>query len=233
MCFSIKHIKTRSIAAKTAGFTLLEMLVVVLLVALLSGVLMQGFVYMAGIYGAVERRQDLARSQYLLEGWLRDSVQGVVNGVDGPAGKDVFFEAEETFFRGISLAPLVGLRGGGNTTNGSHLPQVRVPHKIEWRIEQADDTVKLKYGESIITSELWQWYNIREWRAAEASLSYWHNGRLLSRFPERRPSQTGKRALLPSGVVLTVRGVRVDLSVFAALNSNPQKYRSPVASDDM
>ncbi|WP_250657382.1 prepilin-type N-terminal cleavage/methylation domain-containing protein [Alkalimarinus coralli] len=233
MFFSIKRIEVKAFPVRNSGFTLLEMLVVVLLVALLSSVLMQGFVYMAGIYGAVERRQDLARSQYLLEGWLRDSIQGMVNGVDGPVGKGVRFEGDETSFKGISLEPLVGLEGQGGATDGISLPHVRVPHKIEWRLEQTVDAVKLRYGESIVTGERWQWYNVREWKAAEASLSYWYNGRLITNFPEKSHSGTDGGMLLPSGVVLTVRGVRTNFSVFIALNSNPKKYRSPVASDDM
>lgn len=233
MFFSIKRIEAKAFLIRNAGFTLLEMLVVVLLVALLSSVLMQGFVYMAGIYGAVERRQDVARSQYLLEGWLRDSVQGMVNGIDGPAGKGVRFEGDESSLKGISLEPLVGLGDKGGATDGLHLPHVRVPHKIEWRIEQTVDSVKLRYGESIVTGERWQWYNVREWKAAEASLSYWYNGRLITSFPEKRQSEMDGGMQLPAGVVLTVRGVRTNFSVFIALSSNPKKYRSPVASDDM
>lgn len=223
MFFSTKPFVTR-----TAGFTLLEMLVVVLLVAMLSGVLMQGFVYMSRVYGSVERRQDLALSQYLLEGWLKDTVQGLVNGIDGPLGEGVYFEGDETFFRGITLEPLVGLQGDDNRVDD--MPAPRIPHKIEWRIEKTDNAVRLKYGEAPLTSETWQWYNVREWKAAEASLSYWHEGRLLSRF-SALPQSFGvkKSTLLPLGIVLTVNSVRTQSSVFVALHSSPNKYRPPEA----
>lgn len=196
------------------GFTLLEMLVVILLVSLLASLMMQGFIYMAGIYSTVERRQTQLQTQELLEGWLRDSVQGLINGIDGDLSGAAEFIGEESFFSGISLTPL------GYSAAGA-------PYPVEWRLEQNDSVLRLLYGETAPGTET-QWYILREWPNAQASWSYFYNGEWYRSFPERRRSAINpNEPALPDAIALSVVGLRQPFDMIIAVNGANAVYRAP------
>lgn len=217
----MRYLNNRA-AFRCEGFSLLEMLVVLLLVSMLAGLLMQGFIYMSGVYGAVERRQKMSNSQQLLRDWLKGSVQGIVNNVDGRFASRVPFEGDQDYFRAISFKPLASVDFQGPT-------RTYAAYKIEWRLEHSAQTLRLMYGEALLAGGEWQWYVLREWPGAEASWRYWSNGQWYESFPVQGVGMDmgSQQLYLPSGIALTVKGLRVPFEVFIALNSNPARYRPP------
>lgn len=211
MSFSIKPALGR-----LCGFTLLEMLVVILLVSLLASLMMQGFIYMSGTYQTVERRQLRAQQQELFEGWLRDSIHGVVNGVDGTLGKDNQFSGDAVSFSGISLGSLAGQPPG-------------TPIKIIWSLEQKNAQIALRYGEAPLTGGAITWYTVKEWPGTvSASWQYLHNGQWLSSFPPQASVfARDKKAVLPRAISLHVNSVPVPIELIVSVRSSPNIYTPP------
>jgi type II secretory pathway pseudopilin PulG len=193
------------------------MLVVVLLVSLLASLLMQGFVYMSGTYHAVERRQLRAQQQELFEGWLRDSIHGVINGVDGEFGKNNQFSGDSTSFSALSLGSLAGQPPG-------------TPIKIVWSLEQKNGLVLLRYGEAPLAGGAMTWYTLKEWPGTvSASWHYLHNGEWLSSFPlQTSIFARNKKTALPRAISLYVNSVPVPIELIVSVRSNPNEYAPPV-----
>ncbi len=208
---------TKPTRQDSQGFTLLEMLVVVLLVSLLASLLMQGFVYMSGTYHAVERRQLRAQQQELFEGWLRDSIHGVINGVDGEFGKNNQFSGDSTSFSGLSLGSLAGQSPG-------------TPVKIVWSLEQKNGLVLLRYGEAPLAGGAMIWYTLKEWPSTvSASWHYLHNGEWLSSFPlQTSIFARNKKTALPRAISLYVNSVPVPIELIVSVRGNPNEYAPPV-----
>ncbi|MFA7555322.1 MAG: prepilin-type N-terminal cleavage/methylation domain-containing protein [Spongiibacteraceae bacterium] len=208
---------TKSKVSPTAvkGFTLLEMLVVILLVSLLSGMLMQGFIYMASVYGVVERRQSAMQTQSLFAGWLHDSISGIVNGIDHEGFERFKFHGTASGFEAISLAPLVSRLYGQ-------------PHSIQWQLEQNDELISLRYREVTIPGGAGGWHIIREWQGVEAHWLYLSDGEWVVQYPqaslrfEERPAH-----VLPQAIALEVIGGRRPEIVVVALVADDQEYRPP------
>lgn len=207
----------RSNLRKSAGFTLLEMLVVVLLVSLLASLLMQGFIYMSGTYHAVERRQARAQQQELFEGWLRDSVHGIVNGVDGESGKSAVFSGDASSFSAISLSPLAGLLQGS-------------PAKISWSIEREGNQIVLRYGEAPLTGGVTHWHVIKEWPdTVTASWFYLHNSEWLESFPlQTSVFKRDEKNVLPRAIGLRVDTVPIPIELIISVRANSNIYSPPV-----
>jgi general secretion pathway protein J len=201
---------------QSQGFTLLEMLVVILLVSLLASLLMQGFVYMSGTYYAVERRQLRAQQEELLEGWLRDSIHGVINGVDGELSKNNQFSGDSTSFSGMSLGSLAGQPQG-------------TPIKIIWSIEQKDGLILLRYGEAPLSGGPMIWYTLKEWPGTvSASWQYLHDGQWLTNFPPQTSIfARNKKTALPRAISLHVNSVPVPIELIISVRSNPNIYMPP------
>lgn len=199
------------------GFSLLEMLVVILLVSLLASLLMQGFVYMSGAYSAVERRQTRAEQQDLLEGWIRDSIHGLINGVDGDFGKDQIFSGDEASFTGISLNALSDNPMG-------------TPVKIVWSLERENGRLLLRYGEAPLSSvDKMKWHTIKEWPASvNASWHYLHQGEWLNGFPLQASAfARDKKNVLPQAISLYVESVPLPVQIIIAVRNNPAAYVPP------
>lgn len=208
---------TRSAPGVPRGFTLLEMLVVILLVSLLASLMMQGFIYMSGTYQTVERRQLRAQQQELFEGWLRDSIHGIVNGVDGTWGKDNQFSGDSASFSGISLGSLAGEPSG-------------TPIKIVWSLEKKNAQTLLRYGEAPLTGGAMTWYTLKEWPSTvSASWQYLHDGEWLSSFPTQTSIfARDKKAVLPRAISLYVNSVPIPIELIVSVRGNPNAYVPPV-----
>lgn len=208
---------TRPAPSGLRGFTLLEMLVVILLVSLLASLMMQGFIYMSGTYQTVERRQLRAQQQELFEGWLRDSIHGVVNGVDGNWGKDNLFSGDAASFSGISLGSLAGQPPGR-------------PIRIVWSLEKKNAQTLLRYGEAPLTGGVMTWYTLKEWPSTvSASWQYLYDGEWLSSFPTQTSIfARDKKAVLPRAIGLYVNSVPVPIELIVSVRSNPKAYTPPV-----
>jgi general secretion pathway protein J len=209
---------TRICRSKSVGFTLLEMLVVVLLISLLASLLMQGFIYTSGIYKSVERRQGFALRDQLLNGWLRDSIHGLVNGADGRAAEKIYFSGNQDGFSGISLGSLTGRSPG-------------LPVVCAWSIERTSTSSLLVYTESsLYGGGEGTKYIVREWSDPQinAHWQYLQDGEWRTEFPVRTSVfKRDDKNLLPRAIALYVDTLPVPLEIIISVRSSPIHYAPP------
>ncbi|MEN0037218.1 MAG: prepilin-type N-terminal cleavage/methylation domain-containing protein [Cellvibrio sp.] len=201
-----------------AGFTLLEMLVVVLLVSLLASLLMQGFIYTSGVYKSVERRQALAQREELLNGWLRDSIHGLINGADGEIAQKVYFSGNQDSFSGLSLGALSGRFPG-------------LPVVITWSIERTANTSALIYSEAPLYGGNAERYVIREWPDSKMAISwqYMQDGGWQQSFPAKTSVfKRDDKNLLPRAIALHVSSLATPFEIIISVRSSPLRYAPPV-----
>lgn len=114
-----------TLPARTAGFTLLEMLVVLVLMGLLTALVAQALGGLAAIDNSLERAEQRLRQDYLAEHQLRELVGGLV---PDPA-LDHDFAGNARSFAGLSLGSLAARPG--------------VPLPVQVRIESGADGPQL------------------------------------------------------------------------------------------
>lgn len=200
---------------RSKGFTLLEMLVVLLIVSLVSALLMQGFLYMAGVYGVVDRKQKALQSNQLTTGWLKDSVQGLVNGADGIAWKEYSaqpFTGTDSGFEGLGLAAL-------STAGGVVTPLV-----VEWRFEGGSSgELSLIYSERRFGRAEVDRHVVRHWPRGVARISYLVADQWHANFP---PAQ-GQNDRLPGAIRVEVDSPRAPLYVIVRPGASTGQYIAP------
>jgi prepilin-type N-terminal cleavage/methylation domain-containing protein len=113
----------RRLAFYSGGFTLVELLVVLVIIGLISGVLLTGFERVLDIRLRLGEFLDGVEAPVLVADWFRASIGGLVP--DAPDGPDKFIGAPRKMI-GLSLAPI-------NATAG-------VPTRITWQIVFNDQT---------------------------------------------------------------------------------------------
>lgn len=200
---------------RVRGFTLLEMIVVLLIVSLVSALLMQGFLYMAGIYSVVDRKQKLMQVNQLSGGWFADSVRGLVNGVDGVAWiarAEKPFSGTEQGFEGISLTAL-------STAGG-----VVSPLLVEWQlVSDSSGGLSLVYVEHRLGRNEEDRRIVRDWPRASGHFSYYSAGQWYGRFPV-----DGKTArILPDAIRLEVESLRAPLQLIVRPGAATSTYHAP------
>ncbi|HAQ26198.1 MAG TPA: hypothetical protein DCQ80_09570 [Pseudomonas sp.] len=197
------------------GFTLLEMIVVLLIVSLVSALLMQGFLYMASVYGVVERRQKVQQGNQLAGGWLSDSVRGLVNGIDGASWivrSEAPFAGTEEGFDGIGLVAL-------STAGG-----VVRPLKVEWHLEsEASGALALVYSEQRIERDDADRFVVRRWSRGRGRFSYLSEGQWHDRFPVGDK----KDSVLPQAIRLDVDSPRAPLQLVIRPGASHRRYVAP------
>lgn len=206
MRYSIKRVR---------GFTLLEMLVVLLIVSLISALLMQGFLYMAGVYGVVDRKQKVMQINQLSGGWFADSVRGLVNGVDGAAWMAQSarpFSGSEQGFEGIGLLALSSAGG------------VVSPLIVEWQlVGDSSGGLSLVYGERRLGRSEDDRHVARHWPKASGRFSYFSAGQWYERFPV---GDDGGR-VLPDAIRVQVSSSRAPLQLIVRPGSSSSAYVAP------
>lgn len=203
------------------GFTLLEMMVVLVLVGLISAMLMQGFVYVAGIYNAVERRQVSWQHHMLQRAWLQESVRSLTNGVDGELAKNYYFRGNEQGFSGLAVQGLSYAGGVGR------------PVRVQWQLEQnsEQDVLSLRYreiklGQEVVSDEENPWYLVGRWSQSQGEFSYYSHGQWLSAFSGR--SEVNKFIpLVPDLIRLRINSDRDPIDLWLATAVSPYPYRPP------
>lgn len=110
-------------AGAQAGFTVLELLTVLVLISLLSLVLMTGFERVIDIRSRLTTFIDETEAPVLVADWFRATISGLV--ADRADGNDRFVGGPRQLV-GLSLAPLDGTAG--------------VPTRITWEIVFNDQT---------------------------------------------------------------------------------------------
>ena len=124
------------------GFTLLEVLVVLVLVSLTMTVLMQGVLYTLQLRTQFLTQQQRLREDFLPESWFRSSSAALA---PVKADRPEAFQGDREGFRGLSLMPLLGKPGE--------------PVRIEWRLTSSDGQRILQYRqenrEEVVAVSAW------------------------------------------------------------------------------
>jgi general secretion pathway protein J len=140
------------------GFTILEMLVVLVLVSFISALLLEGFSYVLHLRSSfLAQLEDLQRGT-LQEYWFRSTTAAIIT--DYRDGSNIF-KGEERKFSGLTLAALD--------------QSIGVPTSFTWKMEYADGIMVLRYQNS--NNKTW---DISYWFNNEGSFRYmdkagkWH-----------------------------------------------------------
>lgn len=114
----------RAGAARTQapGFTLIEILVVLTIVALISGSVLLAFQRILDVRLRLAQFLDGTDTPNLIAGWFRDLVDGLVPDIKDGADQ---FAGSARSFTGLSVAPLNGMAG--------------VPTRITWQLAYDPD----------------------------------------------------------------------------------------------
>ena len=164
---------------KVGGFTLLEVLVVLVLVSLVVGFLMQGFSHVLKLRVYFVGQAEQQQTRILKEQWFRTLVGSVTpaysEGVDQ-------FQGEKTELIGLTMASLDSRPG--------------VPVPLHLRLVNEDGAVELRY----LTAGGAEWV-LGQWQDAEGKFEYldkkgnWHT---------RWPPGLGVHEQLPVAIQLNV-----------------------------
>lgn len=215
-----------SFKSRQHGFSLLELLVVLLLVGLISTMLMQGFVYVAGIFQTVERRQQVWDQQLLQRNWLIESVRSLTNGVAGSLAQGHYFKGDAQGFSGLAV---YGLSYSGGVVR---------PVQVEWQLLNEKGVLQLRYREltlrdSALLAEDTPWYVMGRWPQAQGTFTYAHKGQWSTQFTA--VSRTGAQlsARLPQAVRLQIDAGPRSMDIVAKMAVTPSIYRAPEPDRDV
>ncbi len=158
------------------GFTLLEMLVVLIIVGLAAGLLFEGSAQVMGMQSRLEGQLVQLRGTSMRADWLRQLVEGLQP--DYQDGKNIF-KGSARGFSGLSTNPLSGDYAGLE------------PFALVLAFDQAHGGVALRYGDSPDAPVL------MSWQAGRAVLRYWDNQGVAH---EDWPPPLGLWPQLPFGI---------------------------------
>lgn len=212
---------------RQSGFTLLEMMVVLVLVGLISAMLMQGFVYVAGIYSSVERRQQHWQQQMLQRAWLKESVRSLINGVDGTLAQPHFFQGDKQGFTGLALQGLSYAGGVGR------------PLRVQWLLERdVDQGVlflryrELKLAKDSVDGDENPWYVVARWQEGQGQFSYYSQGDWLPSFSGRVLSGQDINPRVPELIRLQVETGTRSFDILLATAVTIMPYVSPEIANE-
>lgn len=203
-------------ASRQKGFTLLEMIVVLMITALVGALIMQGFLYFAGLQQASERQGQRLQQQTHLRGWLQDSVRTMVNGVDGIWTDLPPFQGGAD---GMSGTAYVGLTYAGGVAR---------PTAVQWQLISEGGGVTLRYRERPEGSEQSSiWYRVRHWPESTAWFEYKTDTKWSREFSAESAVGQKSATVLPYGIKLTVDTPREQQVTTIAVPVTPMSYRAP------
>ena len=164
----------------SGGFTLIEVLVVLILVGMTSGILFQAMQRAFGLQARFGSELFKAQQGQMATGWYRQTVQGLLP--DYPGGSS-FFRGDATGFAGLSSNPLDEDYGA--------------PTSIAWKLQPNADTgtTDLVYTDAQHTT------TVLNWRSSKARFVYLDN-QLTPH--EQWPPPLGLFAQLPTHIELQV-----------------------------
>jgi general secretion pathway protein J len=160
------------------GFTLLEMLVVLVLVTLISTLLLEGVSYVLHLRSGFLTQLEESQKGTLQEHWFRSSVSAIITAYRKDE-KNVF-KGEKRQFNGLTIAPLDNVTG--------------IPSSFAWQLKYDDGVTTLYYQNS--QEESWE---IAHWLGIEGHFLYrardgeWH---------KKWPPFGLKMAQIPSVILL-------------------------------
>jgi len=171
---------SRSSARLSQGFTLVEVLVVLVLVSMLSVLLIDGISQVLQIQVRLSERGASMQQQSLEQSWFRRVLHGTI------ADKEYPFEIKRDRLSGLTLEPLLGQ------------PGVPTPFALSLRV--SDGAIALQYSESAYDP-----VDLAVWDAGGATESFafsvvQNDGNLGDRWPSRASDDEQ----LPRGVGLRI-----------------------------
>ncbi len=196
--------------AAATGFTLVEILVVLIIVSLISGIVFFAFERVLDARQRLAEFLDGTDTPNLIAAWFRDDVDGIVP--DAKGGADIFSGAPRRL-TGLSVAPLNGMAG--------------VPTRVTWEItfDPSSGRTYLRYQDADA-----QVLTIASWPEDRGNFRYC--GTNLSCY-ETWPPPSGQASEVPSLIVLnTVKGTE-DWTILAAPTAAhdppppPQRFGNP------
>ncbi len=177
-----------------AGFTLLEVLVVLVITSLIMTLLMQGLSYVLQLRGHVGGQLEYQYRTALQEGWYRDLVAGLY---PDHRGHPDLFRGEADRLSGLSAGTLSDFGG--------------MPVRFELRLQGGEDGPELHYSDT----HSGDWVLAAWDGATEAAFSYldgqggWHS---------HWPPKEGDQSQLPVMVRLAVAQEPIPVEWLAAVN---------------
>ena len=183
---------------KATGFTLLEVLVVLLIVSLISTMLVQGISMVLSLRYRFLAQLNCQQKDVLQSHWFREVCTAFTPEQSGAGG---IFAGTGKQIHGLSLAPLLGKPG--------------VATQVDFNLERKADEMVLSYredgGEPI---------DIGRWPAVEGTFNYIDaEGRRRDQWP---PASLDTAAQLPDAVMLRVDSARGPLAWFVAIPGRHQ-----------
>ena len=164
--------------SRQLGFSLMEMLVVLVLVSMISGLVVQTSTTLFGQYTKVKTHLEGLQSNLLPDSWLRASVASLVVSPD----ETHWFRGDAGYFEGFTLSP-VTLEAGALT-------------RVKWSLERNNQYIELKVVQNDDASIL-----VNRWRANSAKFQYYADAEsVLAEWPGR----LNDPAFLPAGILLEV-----------------------------
>ncbi|WP_334021624.1 PulJ/GspJ family protein [Alteromonas sp. S015] len=173
------------------GFTLLEMMVVLVIVSLISVLLMQGFSFVIGLQERIRVQLVTVQNVELKEQWFRLVTRAIIREDTAP---DDRFQGDNNQFSGTTLQPLHNKLG--------------VPTQVQWRIEYDGENTSLFYSEADEEP-----IRIISWRGREQSFQYldeegvfhdeWPPEDSLMPAAFSNASNSSKSSPLPNGILLS------------------------------
>lgn len=192
---------------QNTGFTLLEMMVVLVLVSLITVLLMQGFSFVVGLQERIRQQLIQIQDSELREQWFRMVVRSFHR---GRSSDDAAFHGDAKQLSGLVLQPLNKVAG--------------MPTTISWKIEQVGTDYFLTYQEEQEVP-----VTIMRWATATPEFRYMDDkGNLNETWPPTTentaftfdPFQRLNTPILPKGVVLLDTSERTPLLWYVSISNN-------------
>ena len=162
----------------TRGFTLLEILVVLVLVGLVSTLVMEGFSFAINLQGRLKTQIVDNQLRSIQEQWFRQVSRAFYEA--SPSAKNTVFTGTQNRIIGMSLVSLSG--------------NVGIPTKTTWLIETTEDGQQLAYQSGDIKKTI-----IATWHTDDLHFQYLGAD---GEFYQRWPPAEGARQL-PKGILLS------------------------------
>lgn len=175
------------------GFTLMEMLVVLVIVGLISTFLMQGLTHVLHLRVRFSSQSLKQTKESLRSYWFRSVASALTP--DHPNEKNVF-SGTVARFQGMTFAPLKGMIG--------------VPTGFVMELSYKEGKIFLNYKEEG-DNDSWE---LADWTGEKGEFSYLDDE---SRWRQQWPPPLGKLSQLPRGILLEIHDARGTQACFAAI----------------
>lgn len=162
---------------RQSAFTLIEMLVVMIIVAMVVTLVMQGFGYSLGLYQRVVKNQASAYQQAFAYRWFTSTLQSQV----AMRLKDRGLEGNQYQFSTYTYAPLAGTSG--------------LKTRIAWELETNGGNLVLGYREGT------QQFTVNTWVGAKGQFQYMD---IEKNWRDQWVPQKDEPTALPSAIRLQV-----------------------------